>query len=101
MASVKRLKPQTLDVLGILQNTRSLTPMMASTIYRIGSLSSRISELRRAGYSFETEIKWDAHGRRYKEYRLTGFPKELCDDEDYHVQCPHCDCWKRTAEACT
>lgn len=71
-----KLSPQSARVLDILTNTRSLTPVLALTIYHIGSLSKRIADLRKAGYEIERTRRQDAYGRAYVEYRLVSTPSE-------------------------
>jgi hypothetical protein len=71
-----KLSPQSVRVLDILTTTRSLTPVLALTVYHIGSLSKRIADLRKAGYGIEGTRRYDAYGRSYIEYRLVSTPTE-------------------------
>lgn len=50
--------------------TPALTNLIALTNLGIGSLSSRISELRRMGHNIVSEDKLDFNGRRYVSYTL-------------------------------
>lgn len=52
-----------------LQRLGSISPLEARHVYGIERLASRIDELRQNGHSIETNIKFDARGRRYAEYR--------------------------------
>jgi hypothetical protein len=45
-----------------------MTPVVASGVYAIRSLTSRISELRRLGLTINATWKRDAYGRRYRSY---------------------------------
>lgn len=74
--STRGLSPQSARVLDILTNTRSLTPVMALTVYHIGSLSKRIADLRKAGYQIAGNKRQDAYGRTYIEYVLMKTPHE-------------------------
>ncbi len=65
------LTPQQETVLSYLKKGRTLTNKVALTCLGVGSLSSRISELRRLGYDIETEHEEDAlTGRLFKKYNL-------------------------------
>lgn len=57
-------------VRGHLTSTGSISSMEAWNIYKIRSLSSRISELKRAGYMIRSEHKHDLTGQRYVRYHL-------------------------------
>lgn len=70
------LSPQTARVLDILTTTRSLTPVIALTVYHIGSLTKRIADLRAAGYEITSTRRKDGYGRQYVEYSLIKTPHE-------------------------
>jgi hypothetical protein len=67
---LERLGPQNQKLLRYLMGGRSLTPAMAFMTMHIGSLTSRISDLRKAGYPIMDEWKKDANGADYKSYWL-------------------------------
>jgi hypothetical protein len=52
------------------QPGRTLTNLIALTNLGIGSLTSRISELRQMGHEIVSEPATDFHGRRYIKYSL-------------------------------
>ena len=56
-------------VFDALEAGKTLTNSVAITCYGIGSLSSRVAELRRLGYEITDEIDVDRFQRRYKKYR--------------------------------
>ncbi len=49
---------------------RGLTVMEALGLYRAVSLTSRIAELRRAGYRIKSVLKRDLTGKRYTRFFL-------------------------------
>lgn len=53
-----------------------ITQMEAVGLYRIYSLTSRISELRRMGYRITSDTRTDPTGRRYVRYFLEGACKK-------------------------
>lgn len=59
-------------LLDVLKQGRSLTTQIALVNFGIGSLSSRIAELRAAGHKITDEWGTDYHGKRYKKYRMEG-----------------------------
>lgn len=66
------LTPQQKRVVDYLKEGRTLTNVVALTCLQVGSLTSRISELRRKGYDIETEMDVGVDGRSFKKFR---FPK--------------------------
>lgn len=64
------LTPQQEIVLGALKQGKTLTNVVAITCYGVGSLSSRIAELRRMGYEITDETDTDRFERSFKKYRL-------------------------------
>lgn len=53
-----------------LESEGSITAGEARLVYQIDSLSSRISELRQAGYEIESVENRDRRGKRYVRYYL-------------------------------
>lgn len=65
------LTPQQQVVIDYLQRGRTLTNKVALTCLGVGSLSSRVAELRRLGYQITTALEEDAlTGRYFKKYNL-------------------------------
>lgn len=69
-AQAKALSTQNEILLQYLQTGHTLTNLIALTNLGVGSLSSRVAELRKAGHNIEGEDKADFKGRRYTSYRL-------------------------------
>ena len=65
----KELTPQQTRVLEYLQSGKTLTNKVALTCLDVGSLSSRIAELRKLGHDITSEMKEDHADRSYKVYR--------------------------------
>jgi len=61
---------QAMIVLNHLVKNGTITPLKARHVYRIESLSSRISWLRKHGYRIQGTWHLDESGKRYREYRL-------------------------------
>lgn len=72
----KKLTTQQQIVVDYLQEGRTLTNMVAISCLGVGSLSSRIAELRKLGYDIEVETDVDRFERHYRKYRLAGSTKE-------------------------
>lgn len=66
-----KLSPQAALVRDHLYQEAHLTPWQATGVYHIRSLSSRISELRRAGYDITKQHRTDAKGQRYVRYAFS------------------------------
>lgn len=66
----KHLKPQTQLVLDHLKEYGHITPVEAGAVYKIRSLSKRISEIKESGIKVKTQLKADACGQRYAHYSL-------------------------------
>ena len=82
-----KLSPQAVKLLDILTTTSGITPVLALNVYHIGSLTKRISELRKAGYVISRTPKHDGFGRTYTEYKLVKTPTEKLQ-EDLPFKCP-------------
>lgn len=70
MPPIKELTPQQQRVLDYLMSGKTLTNKVALTCLDVGSLSSRIAELRKLGYDITSEMKEDHAERSYKTYRI-------------------------------
>ena len=88
MTHKKKISPQAAKLADILTNTSGITPVLALTVYHIGSLSKRISELRSAGYVIERKDKHDGFGRSYSEYVLVKTPHESNSPSKKPFLCP-------------
>ena len=64
------MSPQLQTVLNHLQNFGSLSTAEAGTVYKIRSLPTRITELKKLGHNITVVIKKDATGQRYARYTL-------------------------------
>ena len=53
-----------------LDTVGSITCVEAQTVYRVRSLTSVVSRLRKRGYEIESERKTDLTGQRYVRYHL-------------------------------
>jgi hypothetical protein len=62
------LSPQTKLVLEYLQSGRELTGMIAFMNLGVASLTSRVSELRKAGFDVQSKWSTDHFKRLYKKY---------------------------------
>lgn len=69
MAKPKLTTQQKL-IIDYLSKGRTLTNKVALTCLGIGSLSSRISELRRAGFDILVEDEEDHNGQTFRKYNL-------------------------------
>ena len=70
MKVAKHLKPQTQMILDHLKSYGHITPVEAGAVYKVRSLSKRISEIKEAGHKIKTQLKADACGQRYAYYSL-------------------------------
>lgn len=66
----RKLSPQNQKIFDYLKTGRSLTPLIAFTTMNIGSITKRISELKRAGYRIKSEWKTHPNGQSYTSYTL-------------------------------
>lgn len=67
----KKLTSQQQIVLDYLQMGRTLTNKVALTCLGVGSLSSRVAELRKLGYQIEISFEEDRlTGRNFKKYNI-------------------------------
>lgn len=64
------VSPQLQLLINYLKQGRTLTNLIALATLGVGSVSSRIAELRKMGMEIEDEWKEDAKRRRYKTYWL-------------------------------
>lgn len=64
------LKQQTAVILNHLQRKGSITNVEAHAVHKVRSVSSRVAELRRAGYDIRSQYKRDAAMQRYVRYVL-------------------------------
>lgn len=69
LAHALTLKPSTRIILGHLEKRGYITPLIALNSYAL-HLSSRIAELKAAGYRINTEIRTDGAGHRYARHTL-------------------------------
>lgn len=65
------MTPQARTVLRHLIKEGSITPMIASGIYKVRSLPRRILDLKEAGFNIERELRKDATGQRYAFYAMS------------------------------
>lgn len=70
------LSPQAALVLEYLESNRELTGMIAFMTLGVVSVTSRVAELRKAGYDIKDKWSQDHFERRYKKYWL---PKEAAE----------------------
>lgn len=70
MKVTKHLKPQTQMILEHLKQYGHITPVEAGAVYKVRSLSKRISEIKEAGHKVKTQLRADACGQRYAHYSL-------------------------------
>ncbi len=68
----KALSPQCKKLLDLLQAKGSVTAMEAAGVYRIRSLSRRITDLKQAGYKIVRDLSKDTTGQRYARYYIKG-----------------------------
>lgn len=66
----RRIKPQAATVLDYLTTGRDLTGLIAAHTLGVTSVTSRISELRKAGVKIKRTLHQDHLGKRYAKYRL-------------------------------
>jgi len=67
-ATIGALTPQQGLVVNYLRAGHTLTPLIALTNLGIGSITSRVAELKKAGYPIEATPDQDFHGGRYMKY---------------------------------
>lgn len=70
MSAEPKLSTQQRVVLDYLKEGRTLTNVVALTCLGVGSLTSRIAELRKLGIEIADETDTDRFLRTYKKYRL-------------------------------
>lgn len=66
----RSLSPQAQLLLDYMGQGRSLTNLIALTVLGVGSVSTRIAELRALGYDIKSEPCEDHRGKRYVKYSL-------------------------------
>lgn len=79
------LTPSALTVLNALKSGRGLSNLLALTTLGVGSLSSRIAELRAAGHTIHAEMNTGTSGKRYAVYRLDGAPMKKLSPQPRHL----------------
>lgn len=67
---MKPITPQARTVLEYLQSGRELTPLIAAHTMGVSSVTTRISELRKAGWKIIATWSRDHFGKRYKKYSM-------------------------------
>jgi hypothetical protein len=65
------MTPQAHTVLKHLEQVGSITPIEAHTVLKVRSVSARITEIVRAGYTIAKSIKKDSTGQRYIRYSIS------------------------------
>lgn len=58
-------------VFDYLMNGHTLTNLLALTALQVGSLSSRVAELRKMGINITTRVERDHQGRLFNKYDIT------------------------------
>lgn len=76
MGKRTKLSTQHKLIVAYLEKGRTLTNKVALTCLGIGSLSSRVSELRGMGYLFTVEDEEDHAGKVFRKYNLKAKPSE-------------------------
>lgn len=66
------LTPHQRLIIEYLEAGRTLTNQIAINSLGVGSLTSRVAELRALGFDIKDEAGKDHFGNRYKKYRLEG-----------------------------
>lgn len=66
----QKLTPQQERIVNYLEQGRTITNVVALTCLGVGSLTSRISELRKKGYDIETEWEVGVDGRQFRKFRF-------------------------------
>jgi hypothetical protein len=66
----QEMTPQQRLVLDYLHGGHKLTNLVAVANLGVGSLSSRIAELRKMGYAIEDEVRKDHWGSTFKSYYM-------------------------------
>lgn len=66
------LAPQTRKVFEHIVKVGSITGLEAAGLYRVRSLTKRISEIRKQGHPIQSEFKRDRTGQRYVKYHYLG-----------------------------
>lgn len=70
MADTKTLSPQQKLIMDYLNRGRTITNKVAMIALGVGSLSSRIAELRKLGFMITDEVEYDHNNVPFKKYRL-------------------------------
>lgn len=70
MSEPTALTPQAKLVLEYLKSGRELTPLIAAHTMGVSSVTTRISELRKAGHKVTATWSRDHFGKRYKKYSM-------------------------------
>lgn len=79
VAQRKALSPQNRRLLAALQSGRTVTRLTSMFDLQIACVTTRVVELRDAGFDVKTRMRQDNNGRRYAEYYLPNAapPKSL------------------------
>ena len=70
VANDLRLTPQAKTVLLHLRRKGHVSPAEALIVYGISRLAACIYEIRKAGYTVDSELRRDAQGHKYTNYKL-------------------------------
>jgi hypothetical protein len=73
------MSPQAKLILEYMERGRKLTPLIAHVTLGVASLTSRIAELRHAGYAIQGTWEVDNFNRRYMSYVLEQGPVEVAE----------------------
>jgi hypothetical protein len=81
------MSPQAKLILEYMERGRKLTPLIAHVTLGVASLTSRIAELRHAGYAIQGTWEVDNFNRRYMSYvleksKLAGTKADLIIPDD-------------------
>lgn len=66
------MTPQDSSLRNHFKQVGSITAVEAATLYKVRSITSNISRLRRAGMSITTDFKRDITGQKYARYFSKG-----------------------------
>jgi len=68
---IRALLPQDRAILNHLNAVGTITAIEAATLYKVRSITSNISRLRKAGLGVMTSFKKDLTGQRYARYSVS------------------------------
>lgn len=69
--NLAQMLPQDQSIARHFQAVGTITAVEAATLYKVRSITSNISRLRKAGMQISTEFKKDITGQRYARYNLS------------------------------